>query len=50
VEINVKYLISILLILSPLSLAAKTPPADVILEEANQYMFPVSTNGTDLML
>jgi len=75
----VKYLISIILMLAPLSLAAKTPPADVILEEANQYtvkirrgstvglneddgtsvqasgflvdrVFPVSTNGTDLML
>lgn len=41
-----KYLISILLILSPLSLAAKTPPADVILEEANQYTVKIRRGST----
>jgi S1-C subfamily serine protease len=46
VEINVKYLISIILILSPLSLAANTPPADVILEEANQYTVKIRRGST----
>ena len=41
-----KYLISILLILSPLSLAAKPPPADVILEEANQYTVKIRRGST----
>ena len=36
-EINVKYLFSVILMLAPLPLAAKAPPADVILEGANQY-------------
>jgi S1-C subfamily serine protease len=46
VEINVKYLISIILMISPLSLAAKTPPADVILEEANQYTVKIRRGST----
>jgi S1-C subfamily serine protease len=33
----VKYLISIILMVAPLPLAANAPPADVVLEEANQY-------------
>ena len=41
-----KYLISIILILSPLPLAAKTPPADVILEEANQYTVKIRRGST----
>ena len=41
-----KYLISIILMLAPLSLAAKTPPADVILEEANQYTVKIRRGST----
>lgn len=41
-----KYLISIILMLSPLPLAAKTLPADVILEEANQYTVKIRRGST----
>ena len=41
-----KYLFSIILMISPLSLAAKTPPADVILEEANQYTVKIRRGST----
>ena len=41
-----KYLFSVILMLSPLPLAAKTPPADVILEEANQYTVKIRRGST----
>jgi S1-C subfamily serine protease len=45
-EINVKYLFSVILMLAPLLLAAKTPPADVILEGANQYTVKIRRGST----
>jgi len=44
--VNVKYLISIILMLAPIPLAAKTPPADVILEEANRYTLKIRRGST----
>ena len=41
-----KYLISIILMLAPLRLAASQPPADVILEEANQYTVKIRRGST----
>ena len=41
-----KYLISIILMLVPLPLAAKTPPADVILERANRYTVKIRRGST----
>ncbi len=44
--VNVKYLISIILMLAPLPIAASAPPADVVLEEANRYTVKIPRGST----